>query len=110
MSASAPIYIGDDSPLSSPDTSSDDKTVSKFGAPNGRARKLFVSLPRLSSKRKLRYKPLNKSSFGADFEVRVDEVIGEHREGNTIYYFARSEGGIARKVHVLKVNVFGFRD
>lgn len=106
MSVNSPIYIDDDSPLSSPDESSDDNnTVCKPVAPNGRAQKVFVSLPRFSPNRKLLYKPLNKSSFGADFEADVDEVIGEYREGNTLYYFARYAGGIARKVRALSNRV-----
>lgn len=107
MSASSPIYINDDSPLTSPDTSTDGNTVSEPVAPNSRARKLFVSLPRISPKRKLLYKPLNKISFGAALQACLDEVIGEYREGNTLYYFARYAGGIARKVRVLKVNMLG---
>jgi hypothetical protein len=106
MSARSPIYIDDGSPLTSTDTSCDDNRVSMPLVPNGRARKLVVSLPRISSERKLLYKPLNKSSLGADFEARVDEVIGEYREGSILYYFARYDGGIARKVRVLKVNTF----
>jgi hypothetical protein len=113
MSASSPICIDGDSPLSSFDTSSDVNAVSNPIAPNDQPRKLriydkrvplkrkvFVSLPRLSSERKLLYKPINKSSLSN--ETRVDEVIGEYRQENTLYYFARYDGGIARKVRVLK--------
>jgi hypothetical protein len=99
MSTSSPIYIDDDSPLTSPDTSSDDNTVSRPVGANGHARKPFVWLPRIPPERKLLYKPLNKI-FGADLQARVDEVIGEYCEGNTLYYFARYAGGIARKVRV----------
>jgi hypothetical protein len=101
MSASSPIYIDYDSPLTSPDTSSDENTVSKRIAPNCRAQMVFVLLPRISPERKLLYKPLN----GAGLQARLDEVIGEYREGNALYYFARYAGGIARKVRVQKVKM-----
>jgi len=121
MSASSPICIDDDSPLSSP-TPSDDNGVSNPVAPDGHPRKfgtaviprshdrrvplqrkVFVSVPRISSEKKLLYKPINMSSLAT--ELLVDEVIGEYREGDTLYYFARYDGGIARKVRVLEVNI-----
>ena len=33
-------------------------------------------------------------------KIKVDEVIGEHREDGILYYFARYDGGIAYKVHL----------
>ncbi len=91
------LDIDDDSPLSSP---SNDSPVLKTPSVELKApaHKVFVALPRLSAQDKLLYKPMNKSSFGSDFETRVDEVIGEYREGIVHYYFARYDGGIAYKV------------
>jgi len=111
MSASSPIRIDDDSPLSSSDTSSvisnHNRKLIVIPRLNDKRvplkRKVFVSVPRISSERKLLYKPLNKSFLG--IETRVDEVIGEYHEDDTLYYFARYDGGIARKVRVLKVNI-----
>lgn len=103
MSVNSPICIDDDSPLSSPDESLDSDPSSKVVASvaNG-VRKPFVLLPRFSSERKRLYKPLTKGYLRADLGPRVDEVIGEYREGKTLYYFARYDGGIARKVSVLQ--------
>jgi hypothetical protein len=108
MSVNSPICIDDGSSLSSLDESSDGAL--KPINPSGRARKPFVLLPRFSSQRKRLYKPLNEISFGANLQARVDEVIGEYREGDTLYYFARYDGGIARKVRVLRVYMFCFQE
>lgn len=107
MSANSPILIDDDSPLSSTEESLHDDTPPKVIASvaNGRAQKPFVSLPRFSSERKRLYKPLNLGHPRADLDALVDEVIGEYREGSTLYYFARYDGGIARKVSVLQSTV-----
>jgi chromodomain-helicase-DNA-binding protein 4 len=93
------LIIDDDSPLSSPSNDSQDVVLKTPPAElKALAHKVFVALPRLSAQDKLLYKPMNKSSFGSDFETRVDEVIGEYREGIVHYYFARYDGGIAYKV------------
>jgi len=99
MAPDSPIQIDDTSSLSSLDSSHNDtpQTSSAIQAPR-RVHNAFVLLPTLSSEKKLLYKPLSKSSFGLDFEARVDEIIGEYREGKALYYFARYDGGIARKV------------
>ena len=60
----------------------------------------FVLLPRLSAAQKKQYKPPNETSLRAESETHVNEVIGEYREGNVLYYYARYDGGIAHRVRV----------
>lgn len=98
MSSDSPYHIVNDSPLLFPSDASQDVVLKTPGGLKAPARRFFITLPQLSAQEKLLYKPWNKSSFGSDFETRVDEVIGEYREGNTHYYFARYDGGIAYKV------------
>ncbi|CAA7268012.1 unnamed protein product [Cyclocybe aegerita] len=57
----------------------------------------YIELPRLSAAKKVLYKPVEETSMKGDYEPRVDEVIGEHRDGKYLYYFARYDGGIAHK-------------
>lgn len=59
-----------------------------------------VKPPRLSSSQLKQYKPANESSLNKDPITRVDQIIGEHEQGGHLYYFARYDGGIARKVRV----------
>ena len=59
-----------------------------------------VKPPRLSSSQLKQYKPANESSLKEDPITRVDEIIGEHEQDGRLYYFARYDGGIARKVRV----------
>jgi len=61
----------------------------------------FVLPPSLPAAQKKQYKPVNETSLWAEREPRVDEIIGEYREGNILYYYARYDGGIARRVRVL---------
>lgn len=68
-----------------------------------RSRDLFVLLPRLPAAQKKLYKPPNETSLGAEIEIgvtTVNEVIGEYREGDVLYYYARYDGGIAHRVRV----------
>jgi hypothetical protein len=65
-----------------------------------RSRDLFVLPPRLLAAQKRQYKPPNETSLRAESEAHVNEVIGEYREGNVLYYFARYDGGIAHRVRV----------
>ncbi|KAF8807753.1 hypothetical protein BYT27DRAFT_7189847 [Phlegmacium glaucopus] len=62
-----------------------------------RSRAPFVLLPSLPAALKKQYKPVNETSLRAESETRVNEVIGEYREGNILYYYARYDGGIARR-------------
>lgn len=65
-----------------------------------RSRDPFVLLPRLPAAQKKLYKPPNETSLRAESETHVNEVIGEYREGNMLYYYARYDGGIAHRVRV----------
>ena len=67
-----------------------------------RPQKPFILPPRLPAAQKKQYKPPNETSLGplTESETHVDEVIGEYREGNELYYFARYDGGIAHRVRV----------
>jgi chromodomain-helicase-DNA-binding protein 4 len=61
------------------------------------SRDLFVLPPRLPAAQKKLYNPSNETSLS---EILVNEVIGEYREGNVLYYYARYDGGIAHRVRV----------
>lgn len=61
----------------------------------------FVLLSRLSATQKKQYKSTNETSLRIEGETHVNEVIGEYREGNLLYYYARYDGGIAHRVRVL---------
>ena len=63
-----------------------------------RSRGPFVLPPRLPDAQKKLYKPPNETSLRAESETHVNEVIGEYREGNMLYYYARYDGGIAHRV------------
>lgn len=69
------------------------------------SRKFHVEVkpPRLSPSQMKQYKHSNESSLKEDPITRVDEVIGEYEQDGHLYYFARYQGGIARKV---RVNMF----
>lgn len=64
--------------------------------------KIFVLVPTLTEAEKKLYAPpsgvngVSKLGIGQ----KVDEIIGEHREGTDLYYFARYKEGIAYKVHI----------
>lgn len=58
----------------------------------------FIVPPTLPPSQKEQYKPVTETSLKTEFYPKVDEVIGEYREGNNLYYFARYDGGIAHKV------------
>ena len=60
----------------------------------------FVLPPELSASQKKLYKPPNETSLRAENDIDVNEVIGEYREGNVNYYYARYDGGIAHRVRV----------
>lgn len=60
----------------------------------------FIVPPTLPPSQKEQYKPVTETSLKTEFYPIVDEVIGEYREGNNLYYFARYHGGIAHKVSV----------
>jgi len=58
----------------------------------------FIAPPSLPSAEKNEYKGIPESTLTSEVEAEVDEVIGQYREGNDLYYFARYKGGIAHKV------------
>jgi chromodomain-helicase-DNA-binding protein 4 len=60
----------------------------------------FILLSRLPTAQKKQYKPPNETFLRAESETHVNEVIGEYREGDLLYYFARYDGGIAHRVRV----------
>lgn len=60
--------------------------------------RFFVAPPRLPSAQKRQYKHINETVLNIDSRTRVDEVIGEYLVGDTLYYYARYDGGIAYKV------------
>ncbi|EDR15764.1 SNF2 family DNA-dependent ATPase [Laccaria bicolor S238N-H82] len=57
----------------------------------------FIVPPTLPPSQKEQYKPVIETSLKTEYYPIVDEVIGEYREGNNLYYFARYHGGIAHK-------------
>lgn len=70
------------------------------GTPLISMRDPFVLLPRIPAAQKKLYKPANETSLRAKSETYVNEVIGEYREDNVLYYYARYDGGIAHRVRV----------
>lgn len=56
--------------------------------------------PTLPATQKKQYKPPNETSLRVESETHINEVIGEYREGNVLYYYARYDGGIAHRVRV----------
>ncbi|KAJ3512355.1 hypothetical protein NLJ89_g3566 [Agrocybe chaxingu] len=62
----------------------------------------YIELPRLSAAKKILYKPVEETSMKGDYEPRVDEVVGEYRDGKYLYYFARYDGGIAHKFPAMR--------
>lgn len=63
-----------------------------------RLRAAFVELQSLAASRREQYKPLSDTMIGIKRDI--DEVIGEYASGDTLFYFARSKGGIAYRVRV----------
>lgn len=62
----------------------------------------YVLVPQLSQGTKENYKATEEVGLKMEMEIKLDEVIGEYREGNTDYYFARYEDGIAHKVSAIE--------
>lgn len=97
--ANSPIYIEDDSPPPSPRAQSIPKVIpNRFSTPHTplpTRKRAFVEAPHLATAQKQQYKSVDETF---PRETRVDEVIGEYRDGTTLYYFARYAGGIAYKV------------
>jgi len=83
--------------LQSDTDSSLPRVVSKLPSPKP-SRSFFVAAPRLPSAQKRQYKPLKESAFFRDMKPQVDKVVGEATVGQTRYYFASYDGGIAYKV------------
>jgi len=66
-------------------------------------RGFYVAIPSLSHSEKNKYKSLPESTLTNDvgFEAEdLDQVIGEYREKDTLYYFVRFRDGMAHKVRV----------
>lgn len=61
-------------------------------------RNFYIDPPSLPSDTKKQYKSLPESSLTSEVEIPVDEVVGEYKEGNNLYYFARCGSGSAHKV------------
>ncbi|KAF8167730.1 SNF2 family N-terminal domain-containing protein [Crassisporium funariophilum] len=62
----------------------------------------FVAPPRLPPAQKRLYRPLLESVLSKnEGDNLVNEVIGEYREYDTLFYFARYDGGIAHKFSAL---------
>ncbi|EAU92718.2 SHREC complex subunit Mit1 [Coprinopsis cinerea okayama7 len=59
--------------------------------------KPIVLVPSLSPSTKEKYKPREETNLEMEMDIDLDEVIGEYREGNSLYYFARFQEGIAHK-------------
>ncbi|GLB35984.1 putative class II histone deacetylase complex subunits 2 and 3 [Lyophyllum shimeji] len=60
-------------------------------------RAFFISPPTIPLAQKKLYQAAKDTFLKDNVEIKVDEVIGEYREGNILYYFARYQGGIAHK-------------
>jgi hypothetical protein len=58
----------------------------------------FVEVPYLSDAQKSDYRPSSETLLNPEMDIDVDEVIGEYKEGHSLYYFARYREGIAHKV------------
>jgi chromodomain-helicase-DNA-binding protein 4 len=57
----------------------------------------------LSSPEKKEYKSIPEEfvASGVQFDAPdVDQIIGEHRDGNVLYFYARFQDGIAHRVCV----------
>ena len=62
----------------------------------------FVELSTLTSAKRQEYKPLADRALGSDEEYNIlapETVVGEYRQGSTLWYYARSEDGVVYKVY-----------
>lgn len=58
----------------------------------------FISIPGIPAAQKKLYKTADETCLKSDAKYQLDEIIGEYRDDDMLYYFARYKGGIARKV------------
>lgn len=66
-----------------------------------RSSRIYIVPPSLLSSEKRQYKSMSEypSPSGPDYDPEdLEKVIGEHREGTDLYYYARFTDGIARRV------------
>jgi hypothetical protein len=59
----------------------------------------FVQPPVMASAQKVTYKARLHSTLADTVEITVDEIIGEYKENNQLWYYARYKSGIAHKVN-----------
>ncbi|KAF5323433.1 hypothetical protein D9611_005738 [Ephemerocybe angulata] len=57
----------------------------------------YIELTPLPESRKKQYRPFAEVMLSFESDEKVDEVIGEYRDGGNLYYFARWRDGIAHK-------------
>ncbi|KAF9479710.1 hypothetical protein BDN70DRAFT_878461 [Pholiota conissans] len=57
----------------------------------------YVEPPQLQASQKQLYKPTNETSLQDNLGMPLTDVIGEYEQDDQLYYFARYDGGIARK-------------
>lgn len=78
---------------------SDSVPPSATPAHHPRKQPFFIAPPVISEAQKRLYKMARDTSLFSKNATNVDEIIGEHRQNDRLYYFARYKGGIAHKVH-----------
>jgi len=92
---------------------SDSLQLSVAPAHPPRKQPFFISPPVISEAQKKLYKMARATSLHSKYATNVDEIIGEDRQNDVLYYFARYKGGIAHKVrhqnHAPSVFLHGFR-
>jgi len=70
---------------------------------------LFVELSTLTSAKRQKYKPLANRALGSDEEYSIlapETVVGEYRQGSTLWYYARSEDGVVYKVYSRQMSYY----
>lgn len=97
------LFSKHDTPFT-PDKSTPPETGSPTSSPLSSSSKslarrvnFVIEPPILTPAQKNAYKMAIDSSLTLQRELKLDEVIGEHRVDGILYYFARFKGGIAYK-------------
>lgn len=71
---------------------------------------VYVAPPHLTPSQKALYKSLNDQAIvldsDSDEEGEVEAIVGEYREGDTLFYYARRANGICHRVRVFPAIVF----
>lgn len=114
-SPSHPESLPASSPLSLLDNTPPTEAIANLqGQIETSGQPVFVSVPYLSEDQKALYEP----SFGATLmslddeygELSFDQVIGEHKDGKKLFYFARLVDGTAHKVCIQNPGVISISE